>query len=229
MHLITTDAPEPDSRGLDHAMSQQRALLRMSPLHVLMDPRVIGERGDAVLRTAMPGGDSGVGGESLERTDAVLKELANAGTQFCVPCVLVYVRHALLNRGRRRSRRWMTEQGAAADNACRDGAPGGVGLFAGARAPRDPHHPSRLGSRKLGVQVGRSQCRPGRSRKPPGASRRSIPLLWRGNGKQGDGPAPGPEKPRHGTAELCQWTTVPALSCGSQRRDRCTKPAAMAL
>src|ERR1700741_1634377 len=33
----------------------------------------------------------------------------------------------------------MTEQGAAADNACRDGAPGGAGLLARARAPRDPH------------------------------------------------------------------------------------------
>ena len=60
MHLITTDAPEPDSRGLDHAMSQQRALLQMSPLHVLMDPRIIGERSDAVLRTAMPGHDTAV-------------------------------------------------------------------------------------------------------------------------------------------------------------------------
>jgi len=46
----------------------------------------------------------------------------------------------------------MTEQGAAADNACRDGAPGGVGLFAGARAPRDPHHPQDLGP-------GSSACR----------------------------------------------------------------------
>jgi len=41
-----------------------------------------------------------------------------------------YTRHALLVRRRRRSRHLKTEQGAAADNACRDGAP------RGARAPR---------------------------------------------------------------------------------------------
>jgi len=143
--------------------------------------------------------------QEFSTVDAVLKELANAGTQFCVPCVLVYVRHALLNRGRRRSRRWMTEQGAAADNACRDGAPGGVGLFAGARAPRDPHHPSRLGSRKLGVQVGRSQCRPRRSRKPPGASRRSIPLVW-GTGKRETGPPRGPKIKATGQRSVGCWT-----------------------
>src|SRR5262249_11070846 len=44
-----------------------------------------------------------------------------------------------------------TEQGAAADNAGRVGAPGGAGLLARARAPRDPHPLTALGSRKLGA------------------------------------------------------------------------------
>jgi hypothetical protein len=34
----------------------------MEVLHVSMDHRVIGERSDAVLRTAMPGGDDGESG-----------------------------------------------------------------------------------------------------------------------------------------------------------------------
>src|ERR1043165_413782 len=97
----------------------------------------------------------------------------------------LYERHALLSRGRRRSRRLMTEQGAAADNACRDGAPRGARASSQeARAPRDPHHPQSLGSRRLGVQPGRSQGWPkGADRKapwaPPGA-----PSLSYGRGKE---------------------------------------------
>src|SRR5258707_7218679 len=53
----------------------------------------------------------------------------------------------------------MTEHGAAADNAVRDGAPGGAGPFARARAPRDPHCPQSLGSWKLGATAGGSQRR----------------------------------------------------------------------
>jgi hypothetical protein len=48
-------------RGLDpriHTMARHAMdYVRFPPLHRLMDGRVIGERSDAVLRTAMPGHD----------------------------------------------------------------------------------------------------------------------------------------------------------------------------
>jgi hypothetical protein len=71
----------------------------------------------------------------------------------------------------------MTEQGAAADNACRDGAPGGVGLFAGARAPRDPHHPKDLGPGSLARRPANRTAGLTEPRTLRGASRRSIPLV----------------------------------------------------
>src|SRR5947207_1124145 len=113
------------------APSSERPRLRFAPARLL---------------TMRPGGTapSATNG-ALPR--AVLTDLANRGVRFCGLFVLVYVRCALLNRGRRRSRRWMTEQGAAADNADRDGAPGGAGPFAGARASRKTHQ---AGSRKPG-------------------------------------------------------------------------------
>src|SRR4051812_20978586 len=52
------------------------------------------------------------------------------GCPACNPHCSFYVLFALLDLGCRRSRHPMTEQGAAADNACRNGAP------RGARAPR---------------------------------------------------------------------------------------------
>src|SRR3954467_1313322 len=49
----------------------------------------------------------------------------------------------------------MTEQGAAADNACRDGAPRGARApRKGPRAPGPPTSLRSLGSRKLGVWPG---------------------------------------------------------------------------
>src|SRR6202008_4652082 len=76
------------------------------------------------------------------------------------------------------------------------------GLLARARAPRDPHFPQNLGSRKLGV-LGRQIAMPdqGGLAHLLGASRRSIPFLLEGEGKQGDGPSWGPEKQSPGTAE----------------------------
>src|SRR4051812_33339534 len=83
------------------------------------------------------------------------------------------------------------------------------GLLARARAPRDPHCPQSLGSRKLGVWPG--FARPVEevsqtSWAPPGApslsfGRRSIPLLWEREGKQGDGRSRASEKQNPGTAE----------------------------
>src|SRR6187551_2007300 len=73
----------------------------------------------------------------------------------------------------------MTEQGAAADNACREWSAGRRKAPRKGLAPRDPHRPqSRLGSRKLGAK-GRPIARLawGADRKAPGASRRSIPLV----------------------------------------------------
>src|SRR5262249_39843339 len=87
----------------------------------------------------------------------------------------LYQRHALLRLGRRRSRCLMTAQGAAANNAVRDGAPRGArALRRGPRATGPPPPSSDFGSRKLGVQAARSQGRPkGADRKaawaPPGA------------------------------------------------------------
>ena len=75
------------------------------------------------------------------------------------------------------------------------------GLLARARAPRDPHLPQApwvpeswrvAGSRKPGR---------GGLANLLGASRRSIPLLWRGEGKQGDGRSRASEKQNPGTAE----------------------------
>ena len=74
----------------------------------------------------------------------------------------------------------------------RDGAPGGAGPLARARAPRDPH-PLKvdLGSRKLGAQTGPRKS--GREpRKLPGASRRSIPSF--GETEKGKRRAPGVSK-----------------------------------
>src|SRR5882724_8102339 len=71
------------------------------------------------------------------------------------------------------------------------------------QGPVRPRKTHRLADRNAGLRE---------PRKLPGASRRSIPLVLRGNGKQGDGPAPGPEKQRHGTAE--RWLNGIAASTG---------------
>ena len=114
------------------------------------------------------------------------------GCSICRSRILVYVRHALLNRGRRRSRRWMTEQGAAADNAVRDGASGGAGPFAGARASS---HDAQAGSRKPGL---RGLANPWR-----------LPALhsprFEGKQEKGRRARPGARKQSHGTAK--RWLT----------------------
>ena len=125
---------------------------------------------------------------------AVLKELANAGTQFCVPCVLVYVRHALLNRGRRRSRHRMTEPGAAADNACRRWSVGRRrALRKGPVRPGIPTALKRLGSRKRDAQAGLANRPKGADRKAPEAPPGAPFPSFEGKRKKGDGPDPGPE------------------------------------
>jgi hypothetical protein len=108
----------------------------------------------------------------------------------------------LLNRGRRRSRRPMTEQGAAADNACRGwSVRRRRALRRGPRAPGPPP-PSSVGSRKLGAKAGGSQRRPkGADRKapeaPPGAPFPSI----EGKRKKRRRARPGARKQNHGTAK----------------------------
>jgi hypothetical protein len=113
---------------------------------------------------------------------------------------------SLAHRGRRRSRRLMTEQGAAPDN--------GVAV-----EPREAQRPTSLAARTpiaavsgngdtaVGVLVGREVHPAGcvsllyeGASQAPGASRRSIPSL-RGEGKQGCGPPPGPKKSGVGAAE----------------------------
>src|SRR5262245_18841411 len=77
------------------------------------------------------------------------------------------------------------------------------GLFAGARAPRDPHRPPK----HLGP--GSSACRPADRkaglREPiarlPGRLPALRPAPMERGGKQGDGPSRGPKKHRAGTAE----------------------------
>src|SRR5690349_16280476 len=69
------------------------------------------------------------------------------------------------------------------------------GPLARARAPRDPHHPPTLGSRKLGVQAGRSQGWPkGADRKAPWAPPGAPSLSYGEGRKTGDGLTRQPEK-----------------------------------
>src|SRR3954471_23851299 len=96
----------------------------------------------------------------------------------------------------------MTEQGAAADNACRDGAPRGA--RAPRKGPRAPGPP--LPSEDLGpgsLACGRASYHPavGGLANLLGASRRSIPLLWEREGKQGDGRSRASEKQNPGIAK----------------------------
>src|SRR5436305_8170296 len=81
----------------------------------------------------------------------------------------------------------MTEQGAAADNAVRDGAPGGAGPLQGL---------VRLARRTKPGLANPAKEPIARLLAPPGA-----PFPHWGNGKRDEGPAPAPEKYRHGTAE----------------------------
>src|ERR1043165_1871956 len=88
------------------------------------------------------------------------------------------------------------KQGAAADNACRDGAPRGArALRRSPRAPGPPPPSSALGSRKLGVQAGRSQGWPkGADRKAPSAPPGAPSLSYGEGRKTGDGLTRQPEK-----------------------------------
>src|SRR5205085_937437 len=71
----------------------------------------------------------------------------------------------------------------------------------GPARPGTPTALKRLGSRNLGAKGWRiATLASGRFRKPPGASRRSIPS-FEGKRKTGRRVVPGPEKHRHGTAE----------------------------
>src|ERR1041385_3908696 len=101
----------------------------------------------------------------------------------------LYTRHALLRLGRRRSRRLKTAQGAAADNACRDGAPRGARASSQeARAPRDPHPLQTLGPGSSACEAGRSQGWPkGADRKAPWAPPGAPSLSYGEGRKTGDG------------------------------------------
>jgi hypothetical protein len=165
----------------------------------------IGERSDAVLRTAMG-----------ERSDAVLRTAMGAVSQSALspvnshsnlqqsflPFTALYTSHALLSRRRRRSRHLMTAQGAAADNACRDGAPRGA--RAPRKGPRAPGPP--LPSEDLGpgsLACGRvSHTRPRRFRKPPGRLPALHPSPMGEARKTGRRAQPGVRKtkPRHSGA-----------------------------
>src|SRR5690242_12934663 len=98
----------------------------------------------------------------------------------------------------------MTEHGAAADNACRDGAPRGARApYEGPRAPGPPLPSEALGSRKLGVQTGRSQGRSkGADRKAPWAPPGAPSLSYgRAEENRETGAAGRPKtKPRHSGA-----------------------------
>ena len=91
-----------------------------------------------------------------------------------------------------------TEQGAAADNACRNGAPRGARApRKGPRAPGPPLPPSHLGPGSLACGWV-SQTRPRRSRKPPGRlpALHSLPY-WKGKENRETGAAGRPKtKPR---------------------------------
>src|SRR5579872_7369478 len=96
----------------------------------------------------------------------------------------------------------MTEPGAAADNACRDGAPGGAGaLRRGPRAPGPLHTLQTLGPGILarGQRIATLAWR--RFALSAGASRRSIPLLWKRGRKTGRRAHPGVRKQNPGPAK----------------------------
>jgi hypothetical protein len=119
--------------------------------------------------------------------------VATTGEKITYPRLLqrIYLCRALLIEGVVDRGVRMTERGAAADNACRDGAPGGAGLFARARAPRSrPRKPA---------SEARREWRTDRKVRLKGASQAPWrlpalhPLVPRGKGKQGYGPAGGPK------------------------------------
>src|ERR1041385_5133162 len=142
----------------------------------------------------------------------------------------LYQRHALLRLGRRRSRCLKTAQGAAADNACRDGAPRGARASSQeARAPRDPHPLETLGP-------GSSACRPADRkaglREPiarlPGRLPALHPSPMERGGKQGTGSPGSPKKHRAGTAE--RWLNAgflvqPELAADRPQLGRLNQPA----
>src|SRR3954467_11568229 len=111
----------------------------------------------------------------------------------------------------------MTEQGAAADNACRDGAPRGA--RAPRKGPRAPGPP--LPSEDLGpgsLACGRvSHTRPRRLRKPPGRLPALHPSPFGERRKTGRRAQPGVRKtkPRHSGALAEMTATKPRLLSAS--------------
>jgi hypothetical protein len=112
----------------------------------------------------------------------------------------------LAHRGRRRSRRSDDGVRRGARQCRRVGAPGGAGLLARARAPRDPHPLTRLGSRNLGAltsadrKAGEGSL--ASSLAPPGA-----PSPRCGEKEKGRRAAPRPEK--HGVGAAERWLPCP--------------------
>ena len=124
----------------------------------------------------------------------------------------------------------MTEQGAAADNACREwSARRRRALRTGPRAPGPPLPSSNWVPEAWREKAGGSQRWPkggfANLPAPPGAP---FPLFGE-EGKQGPRARPGARNQTHGTAERWLLDNAAAMSCRSQRRDRCMRPGAMAL
>ena len=154
-----------------------------------MDPRVIGERSDAVLRTAMPGGDGGACGDvrdpngrsvegACKRRDSILRFLRLG---LCPPC--------------------LAQSRASSIATPDDGARCGRRQCVPPMERREAQGPSQgpVRPRKTHRLVSQTGLR--EPRKLPGASRRSIPLVLRGNGKQGRRVRPGARNQNHGTAK----------------------------
>src|ERR1700745_3093895 len=75
------------------------------------------------------------------------------------------------------------------------------GLLARARAPRDPHFPPKTWVPEAWRVAGFVALGRGGFANLLGASRRSIPLLWEREGKQGDGRSRASEKQNPGIAK----------------------------
>src|ERR1700755_2113217 len=97
------------------------------------------------------------------------------------------------------------------------------GLLARARAPRDPHFPPKTWVPEAWRVAGSRKPGRGGLANLLGASRRSIPFLLEGEGKQGDGRSRASEKQNPGTAEhwlKCVHILSTSFRGGAKRRTR---------
>src|SRR5262245_17373178 len=101
----------------------------------------------------------------------------------------------------------MTEQGAAADNAVRDGAPGGAGPFA--RAPR-PGTPTTLKTLGPGI-LALAFARPAWRRFAPSAAPPGAPFPFLGETEKGKGAGLAPD-------DRGRWITPARMLIGCAQR-----------